>query len=567
MKKISSLLIICLLVGLNNTSIAQTTFFEFNSESEYYVNRFILKSGTLRNNIYTDIRPMDRRMAGKYISSYDTFNLNHSKVDQYQLDYLKADNHPWSNAEMSDNDNPLFRHFYRSKANFYHVDEENFNFFLNPGLNLVYIHDESLDEPGFINTRSAEIRGTIDNRLAFYSFVSENQARLPLHVREFHDSVLTLPGAHFNKRYKETGYDYFLARGYINFNAGNHINFTFGQDRNFIGNGYRSLLLSDFATDYTFLRVNTNIWRFNYQNIFARFIDNHGVMLGRRGPRPLPVKYGAFHYLSLDILHNLNFGLFEGVIFHDNLGTGRGFDIAYLNPIIFYRSVEHMLGDPDKMIVGANINYLPIPGIALYGQFMLNEFVKNKLFGNEGYIHNKFGYQAGVKYMDVGGISNLDLQLEYNAVRPYSYTHYSLNNDYPVNTYSNYNQPLAHPLGANFRELVIMTRYQPVKKLTSTFKAVIAHYGADSAGSNWGKNIFVDYNEYERETGNYITQGVFTELIYLELLLSYEIWHNIRLDLSVANREINSALNDRNQNAFYINAAFRMNLPYRSFDF
>ena len=67
-------------------------------------------------------------------------------------------------------------------------------------------------------------------------------------------------------------YDYFDARGYITFNATKYIDIQFGYDKNFIGNGYRSLFLSDCGNSYLFLKLNTRIWKFNYQNLFMELM-------------------------------------------------------------------------------------------------------------------------------------------------------------------------------------------------------------------------------------------------------------------------------------------------------
>ena len=80
--------------------------------------------------------------------------------------------------------------------------------------------------------------------------------------------VDAVPGAGFYKPFKTTATDYFDARGSINFSAAKYIDFQFGYDKNFIGNGYRSLFFSDFGNNYLFLKINTRIWKFNYQNLF-----------------------------------------------------------------------------------------------------------------------------------------------------------------------------------------------------------------------------------------------------------------------------------------------------------
>ena len=60
-------------------------------------------------------------------------------------------------------------------------------------------------------------------------------------------NVKPCPAQVIIKHLKTTGYDYFDARGYFTFNVTKYIDVAFGYDKNFIGNGYRSLFLSDFG--------------------------------------------------------------------------------------------------------------------------------------------------------------------------------------------------------------------------------------------------------------------------------------------------------------------------------
>jgi hypothetical protein len=57
----------------------------------------------------------------------------------------------------------------------------------------------------------------------------------------------------------------------------------------------------------------------------------------------------------------------------------------------------------------------------------------------------KSGFQVGIKAYNFP-LKNLFFQLEYNQVQPYVYAHWDMQN------FSQYNQALAHPLGANFKE-------------------------------------------------------------------------------------------------------------------
>ena len=50
-----------------------------------------------------------------------------------------------------------------------------------------------------------------------------------------------------------------------------------------------------------------------------------------------------------------------------------------------------------------------------------------------------------------------------------------------VTNYQHYQQPLAHPMGANLAEVIGVANYQPIGKLNITGKAIFTRFGADTA--------------------------------------------------------------------------------------
>jgi len=559
---------LCLLLLASLSARPQSANIPLNSSSEALLQRYEISSGQLLNSLYTDLRPYNRKEAAMLLYQLDTLLTTKSRVDHFNFSYLNADNLSYSDGIQYDSRKPVLKHFYKSKANMVQVKVPDFELYASPALFLGIGNLTDSDKPLYTNTRAVEIRGNIAGKIGFYSFISENQMRTAPHEMAFRSTWGSYPGAHLTKSYKDGDIDFLQARGYITFSPVKPIRIQFGQDRNFIGNGIRSLLLSDFATDYLFLKINTKVWRFNYQNLFMRLTDRYGYVAGNTDSRPYPAKYVAMHYLSINLLKNLNLGFFESVTFHDNNKDGRGFDINYLNPIIFYRSIEHQLGDPDKMMIGLNINYLPFAGVRLYGQLALNEFRIDDLRAANGHAANKFAYQAGITYVDAFKIPNLDIQLEYNRIRPYMYAHYTHQYDsWPVNSYSHYNQALAHPLGANLSEFLVKVTAQPFPRFTAMLNLMITSYGADSSGSNWGGNIFLDYRDYEQQYNNEVGQGVATNLFIAEAIMTYQLRHNLFIDLDLRYRDLRSDITTRNSNYLYIGTALRLNLPHRPWTF
>ncbi|MCH8318278.1 MAG: hypothetical protein IIA88_07245 [Bacteroidetes bacterium] len=549
-KALTILTIVNCSLFIANCLHAQGSNIPLNAYSYHLLDRLEIK-GELTNAFHSSAKPYNRKFVGTFIDSLDEdiiIGSFLSNIEGYDLKYLEIEN---KGNVLSKK--PILKHFYRNKSDFLHVDTKDFSLKINPVFYLQYGREGTVNE--YINTRGIEARGIIDKKIGFYAFITENQALHPLYVQQRIIDDEAVPGQGFYKSFKNgAAVDYLEARGYIDFGVSKHVGVQFGHDKHFIGNGYRSLMLSDFSNNYLFLKLNTKIWKINYQNLFAQL----KVQYKRGFDTLLTNKYIALHHLSWNATKWLNIGLFEAIVY----GRKKGVDLNYFNPIIFYRALEQDLGSPDNAFVGLDYKVNFLRQFSLYGQVLLDEFNFAQIKDSSGWWGNKFGMQIGLKYIDVAGISNLDWQLEYNAVRPYTYTHRD-----PQSNYTHYNQQLAHPLGANFGEFIEIIRYQPLPKVNLTAKIIYAVYGADSSGSNWGGNIFLDYNTFEREYNNVIGQGVKTSLALIDLTLSYQWKHNIYFDLRYVYRGLDSDLNNRDTNANFVSLAFRMNISQLQFDF
>src|SRR5450759_522877 len=114
-----------------------------------------------------------------------------------------------------------------------------------------------------MNSLGVNVRGLLAKRIGYYSLITDNQERGPKFFQDRVNQFRAVPGNGFYKPFRNHAYDYFDARGYLTFNAAKYIDFQFGYDKNFIGNGYRSLFLSDYGNSYLFFKINTRIWKFN----------------------------------------------------------------------------------------------------------------------------------------------------------------------------------------------------------------------------------------------------------------------------------------------------------------
>ncbi|MCB9262570.1 MAG: hypothetical protein H6607_09370 [Flavobacteriales bacterium] len=565
MKKWISWLVLAMMMFGFQSVQAQISDLTFDDEYYRLVDRYMVLNND-RLAECTSIKPFNRSVFNKHLvmqPGIATF-APPPKVSSFNNSLFVNDN--WDALDSTfyfykrEAKNALLNRFFAYTGSFFSVNEKDFKLVVNPVLavNGGFSPTENI----YRNTRGAELRGSIANKVGFYSFLSENQFRYIEDYRNQTAQTGIIPGTGFIKNFGQNGHDFLNARGYITFGLNKYMTAKFGHDKNFIGNGYRSLIMSDFAKENLFLKIHTRVWKINYVNIFSELTDyqNGGI-------NGLKKKYSAFHYINLRFLNNkAEIGLFENIIFARNDSNQQaGFELNYLNPIIFYRAVEHGLNSSDNAFLGTDWKWNFAINKQFYGQFVLDEFHKNELFGRTGSWVNKWGMQAGVKWFNVLKISNLDFQLETNLVRPYVYTHFK-----PDQSYTHFDQPIAHPMGANFKEVLAIVRYQPIPKLSFTLKAFNILHGTDSSYTSFthsGGNINAGYNNRQKEKGIKIGDGLKDKLQIFDVSASYQFYNRTYFDLRLVYRNAKREAPLNSNKAILLMAGLRMNIAQQRFDY
>jgi hypothetical protein len=538
---------------------AQSTNATLNEDYYHWIDRYEIKAGKIVPGFFTSVKPYKRDAIIQYVDTLEASGIFTSRSDQYNRDYLRNDSWEWSKSETNDSKKPFLKKLYRKKSDLVYVDIPEFDLHVNPVLYLGAGSDNRLDYPVTVNTRGVEIRGMIDRKVGFYTFLGENQSVLPSYVDEQMSLNPVVPHEGFWKDFKENGVDFLQARAYIDFSVSKHIYMQFGNDRTFIGNGYRSLIFSDYSPPTLFLRANVKVWKINYMYQLNRMAADTKSSSKSRYPE----KFMVFHHASINIGKKLNIGVFESVVFSPKDSTNNNtFDPSYLNPVIFYRAIEQQYGSSDNALLGMDFKWNAFKGVSIYGQAVLDEFVLDEIMAGDGWWANKFALQGGIKYIDALGVSNLDLQMEANVVRPYTYSHTT-----QYGSYSNYRQSLAHPLGANFNELIGIVRYQPWPRLNLMAKAGYVNIGRDGEGENWGTDILKGGQTREQEYNNTIGQGASNTIFTLNMTASYMLKHNLFLDASQIIRQSKCDLSFYNNNTSLTSVALRWNIPQRLYDF
>lgn len=538
--------------------LAQTNYTIPGSKEYQLLERLEIKTNNLDLMLSTS-KPYSRKYAVNAVELIDSLNRNKqrggfplSDIDQYNMQRFLMNNSEWAKPRAAfKNEKPIFNTFYKTRGNFIEVNEKDFFIAVNPVFQYKFSSESNNSERLFLNSRGISIRGMVGKKVGFSFYVTDNQERDPLYVQRFINKFDAVPGAGFYKSFKTTGVDYFDARGSVSWNVAKYIDMQFGYDKNFIGNGFRSLYMSDFSNNALYFKINTRIGKLNYQNLFMELIPQFA-----KKNELLARKYFRMNHLSLNITKWLNVGVFDAVMF----ARKDRFDFMYLNPILFLRASEQQVGSPDNAFVGVDFKANIAKRIQIYGNLNMDEFKLSELKNNTGWWANKYGYQVGLKYIDAFGIKNTDIQLETNRVRPFTYSHYD-----SVANYTNYNLPLAHPLGANLQEYVAIVRSQPFKKLYLDLKVISYFQGADSAGKNFGSNPFLNYNSRPREYGFNVGSGEKATCFLASFNAAYEIKENLFFEIGVTFRNYKAPKADEKTTIF--SAGIRWNMARRDFDF
>lgn len=442
------------------------------------------RADTMGNNVHPGVRPLDRRS----FSGSDVFEEVYGKetaIDRVipTLNLQTAGGMPIRLEAY-----PLFT--------------------LMPGFESGEVQD------GFIETAiglttGAQLGDKLDVQI---NFLRSNSA-FPIYMDRYIIDREVVPGQG-NAFETDLGYHYRNSTGYVSYRPGKHFTIQAGRGKHQWGEGYRSLMLSDFADNYEYLKVTTDFWKIRYVNLWTRLRDITETTDPAGNPDE---KYGAFHYLSLNVTKRWNISLFEGVVWaaQDSL-VNRGFDYHYLNPIILYRPVEFSIGSPDNMLVGLSSSFFFSKRLKAYGQLVFDEFLLSELRSNNGWWGNKYSLQGGLKYYHAFGVDRLTLQGELNVIRPYTYSHSN-----PLQAFGHMNEPLAHPMGANGWEAIMLANYS-YKRVYTEYKLSYQVQGRNPSDTvNVGNDPFLSSSTRVSNFNNELGQGDEFRTITSRFFVSY----------------------------------------------
>ncbi|WP_027418045.1 hypothetical protein [Crocinitomix catalasitica] len=397
---------------------------------------------------------------------------------------------------------------------------------VDPILDFVGGNDFSADSNKILywNTRGIRVQAKFFDRVAFTTTFYENQSVLPVYQQNYvnsHGEFIVnggatkytqnnaiIPGYARTKPFKVDGYDFGFAEGALSIIAAPWLNIQLGNGNQFIGNGERSLLLSDFSTNYPFAKLETSLWqnRIQYIAMYAIHQNLYRLKSSTTPEATYERKIGTYHYLDIALTKDFNVGLFESFLWKrtDSIGSHQP-DWMFINPIIGGNTlIKGTSGEGYQAYLGLNANY-NLQNLNIYGQLILDNFK----FG---------GVQFGFKFYDLF-VEKLDFGAEINHIQKNSFT--STDKRY---NYNNNNLSLAHPNVNGIDELIISFSYQK-KRVFITNKLIYSEQAYRSDDTYYNKTLLtrttltndaykrknVLYNQFEigyRFNKNYNLQAI-----------------------------------------------------------
>lgn len=406
--------------------------------------------------------------------------------------------------------------------NWVQANGKNSVFAVDPYVDAAFGKAKTQDNALYQLAAGIRLQGTVNDKISYgLAYVYYNQ-RFPNYLNSYLQGNMGYGfGMGKGTLQNNGGYAYSQVTGHFTYTPNKHFLVSIGNGKNFIGDGYRSLILSDNAANYPYIRLQARYWRLTYNVTYAEY-DNPRYLVNGDRQR----KYSVMHYFGISFSKRFQLGFIDNVIWYaKDTALHRGFDMQYLSPIIFTRPIEYSVGSPDNAFLGVTAKYQVYKNGFLYGQIGLDDLHITESFkAKSQHFGNKYGVQLGIWNKDLFGVKGLSWRGEFNSVRPYTYSH---GFDKAGLNYTHANQVLTDPFGANFNELISIFQYnkdrwygflQNLYTIRGEHDPNVAYPQGEDP---WGGDL-TDYNN-PPVFGSKTMQGIRHKYFYNQLSVGYLI--------------------------------------------
>ena len=270
-------------------------------------------------------------------------------------------------------------------------------------------------------------------------------------------------------------------------------------------------IISDQAPSFGQLRLKihpVDWFEFNYVHgwLVSNVIDSTDSYIQSNGIHRdvMHGKYIAANMLTLYPWRSLNLSFGNSIVY--------GADEAqwqYLNPFMFYKSVDHTYNSTDG--AGANVgqnsqmffdvSFRGIKHVLLYYTLFVDELKMERW--KHADEHNFYSYKAGIKVSNL--LPNVFFGAEYTHTVPITYQHDILTTTFASNDYN-----LGHYLRDNAEELYAYVQYKPLRNLQLKLDYCLVRkgeeYGYVRQSPDLVKHSFIEDESYRSSSWEFKAQ-------------------------------------------------------------
>ncbi|MBI5326085.1 MAG: hypothetical protein HZB41_12575 [Ignavibacteriae bacterium] len=385
--------------------------FLLHMETKGFLENFSLSSLPMQRNEIIKVLKIIRKEQST-LSSFDLKTLEYFEAEFEIIEHKNA----VVFYSSSDSTQVFSSRFFSSDEKFfYHYKDTSNTVNISPlgSIESIFGFQNDLSSNVFYGNLGIRLYGTLSNTIGYF-FQATNGAVIS------GDKYLALNEVHKlkqNIKFTELNSDFDFAESHIVyqnewFNAG------IGRETRLDGAGINTrLYLSDNAPQFDAISVGARFSNFEYKFTHGSLLSLPFESAAVGITANLPSKFLVEHRFALKPKWG-EIGFWENIIY-----SKRGIDLAYLNPLSFFKSLEHALRDRDNSIMGLDATIRPFNGIQIKGTYLLDDLRFEKI--GTGYWSNKSAWNIGF----ISSIlPNIDLGVEYTRIEPYTFTHFdSLN--------------------------------------------------------------------------------------------------------------------------------------------
>lgn len=447
-------------------------------------------------SIDDDVPNLSRGRVINFLEQIDEKSDELSSVEKkflakYKLEFFPEERTPENTTQLIDGDGKLSRRaadiFSDKKKYFYTYEKDENYLYVDLFGNLIFAKEfkPDSDSVAYLFDGGFRFQGTMFKHLGYNIMFQKGAISKSPSLAINVDPRLRNDYKFLENYDNIQSYDF--NGGYLRYKTspmeGMDISAQIGREQLKFGFGYgERLALSGNAPDMDFLKFNFKYGIINFTSITASTVGPFNRNLDSNYS-----KYWAANMLKLSFPELFDVGMGDMVIY------SRALDLGYLNPLIFYKFVEHSLQDRDNGLIFFDFQSHFLKNVQFQANFFMDENFIGQL-SDLNRFNNKIAYQLGTYLYEPANIRNLSLIFEYTKIRPFVYTHVN-----PKNTYTSYTEILGNSIGPNADELRLNAIYNFSDRLQLDllFRKIRKGNNIYDANGNLVKNVGGDvFQEY-----------------------------------------------------------------------